>query len=477
MAGWLAFRRRKRTDRDDLALAPGTALAYHSGAVARRERNSRQHFRLVVRSLGCKVNLADAAAVVEQLDPDRVALTDDPGAADALLLNTCTVTHRADRDARKVLGGLAAKWPQLPVVVTGCGAVRCPERLAAFGNVRQVLEPGRPRAVAAALGAPIAAGAGPSPFMRLGRRRAFAKIQDGCNARCRYCVIPRVRGAERSLPLAAAVALVEGLLDRGHREVVLTGIHLGRYRADSAGGRRPVGLAGLIDALASVFGDRGPQARLRLSSIEPLEIDAELLDAIARSPFVCRHFHVPLQSGDDGVLEAMGRPYRAATYRRIVADLRRRFPEAAIGTDVLVGFPGENETAAANTLALLADVPVDYLHVFPYSPRPLTPAARAHRPGDEGRVRERAARLRQLSERRWQAFTAAGVGRLHRLLIERVDAAGGRGRSEHYRRIRLSGPPAAAAGRILTVRADGCSGDELRAAGGPGGAAAMGEAP
>jgi threonylcarbamoyladenosine tRNA methylthiotransferase MtaB len=445
--------------------------------VVGRERHGRQRFRLLVRSLGCKVNLADAAAVVEQLDSDCVGLVDDPGAADALLLNTCTVTHRADRDARKILGGLAAKWPRLPVVVTGCGAVRCPERLAEFDNVRAVFEPGQPRAVAAALGAPLAAGPGPSPFMRLGRRRAFAKIQDGCNAHCRYCIIPRVRGAERSLPLASAVALVGDLLDRGHREVVLTGIHLGRYRADSANSQRPVRLAGLIDALAPVFGDRRPQARLRLSSIEPLELGDELLDAIARSPFVCRHFHVPLQSGDDGVLEAMGRPYRAAAYRRIVAGLRRRFPQAAIGADVLVGHPGEDETAAANTLALLADVPVDYLHVFPYSPRPHTPAARDHRPGDEAQVRERAARLRRLGERRWQAFTAAGVGRLHRLLVERVDAAGARGRSEHYRRIRLAGTPAAAAGGILTVRADACSGDELRAAGAPGVADATEGAP
>ena len=434
----------------------------------------------MVRSLGCKVNLADAAAVVEQLDPDRVALTEDPGTADALLLNTCTVTHRADRDARKILGSLVAKWPELPVVVTGCGAVRCPDRLAGFANVRALLAPGQPRAVAAALGAPIAAGPGPSPFLRLGRRRAFAKIQDGCNARCGYCIIPRVRGAERSLPLAAAVALVSGLLDQGHREVVLTGIHLGRYRAEPTGGRQPVGLAGLLDALAPVFRDRGSQARLRLSSIEPLEIGSQLLDAIARSPFVCRHFHVPLQSGDDGVLAAMGRPYRAADYRRIVAGLRRRFPEAAIGADVLVGFPGEGEAAAANTLALLADVPVDYLHVFPYSPRPHTPAARAHQPGGEARVCDRAAKLRQLGERRWQAFTAAGVGRLHRVLVERVDATGARGRSEHYRRIRLTGPPAAAAGRILSVRADACSSGELRSAGAAAmvcGGAAMGAAP
>ncbi len=415
--------------------------------------------RVFVRSLGCKVNLADAAAVLEHLDPDAVAFVSTPDEADVVLLNTCTVTHRADRDARKILGSLGARRPDLPVVVTGCGAVAWSERLAGYPNVKRVLAPGQPGGVAAALG-PIRSDAGSpaSGFARLERKRAFAKIQDGCDARCAYCTIPRVRGPQRSLPLAAARQLVRRYLDCGHAEIVLTGIHLGRYGADCQPG---VDLAALLDVVAPDLQAAG-RARVRLSSIEPLEWTQRLMAAVGRHRFVCRHFHVPLQSGDDGILRAMGRPYDARRYARVVGDLKDRFGDCAIGADVLVGFPGEDDRAAAATLELLRSLPVDYLHVFPFSARPGTRAEELPGAVPARTIKQRAAALRRLGRERWLRFTAQGEGRVHQVLLEREGGDGLEGRSEHYRRVRL-GPSSGAPGQIVDALAIGTSGEWLRA--------------
>lgn len=416
--------------------------------------------RVFVRSLGCKVNLADAAAVLERLDPGAVAFVSTPDDADVVLLNTCTVTHRADRDVRKILGSLGARRPDLPVVVTGCGAIAWSERLASYPNVRRVMPPGEPGDVAEALGPVRPDGAPPaSGFARLNRKRAFAKVQDGCDARCAYCTIPRVRGPQRSLPLASARKLVRRYLDCGHLEIVLTGIHLGRYGADL---EPRVDLAALLDAIAPDVQAGSGQARLRLSSIEPLEWSDRLLAAIERHPFVCRHFHVPLQSGDDRILRSMGRPYGTQAYTRVVTNLRTRLDGCAIGADVLVGFPGEDDRAAGSTLELLGRLPVDYLHVFPFSARPGTRAADLPGAVAAQLVKQRAAALRRLGRQRWLEFTARGQGQVHRVLLERQGTQGLEGRSEHYRRVRVA-PSAGAPGEIVEALATRSSGEWLLA--------------
>jgi threonylcarbamoyladenosine tRNA methylthiotransferase MtaB len=413
--------------------------------------------------LGCKVNLADAAGIVDLLDDADTELVDQADQADVVLLNTCTVTHKADRDVRKILGGLARRWPELPVVVTGCGARCWAERLAAFANVIAVIPPNQPRRVAEALGAIGPAGPrranGVSAFARLHRRRAFAKVQDGCNAHCTYCIVPRARGPQRSLGLADACDKIGGLLEAGHGEVVLTGIHLGRYGADL---QPPVELIDLLEAVAPWFAEKGPVRRLRLSSIEPLEWSARLLAGIERMRFVCRHFHVPLQSGDDGVLASMARPYRAAQYERVIQALRRLFPQAALGADVLVGFPGEDAAAFGRTMGLVERLDLSYLHVFTFSARPGTRAAALPDRVPPEVVRERSARLRSLGREKWLRFVEQGRGRRHRVLVERRIDAGWEGRSEHYHRVRLA-RDGTHPGQIVEVLAAGRMGDWLLA--------------
>jgi threonylcarbamoyladenosine tRNA methylthiotransferase MtaB len=252
-----------------------------------------------------------------------------------------------------------------------------------------------------------------------------------------------VRGPERSVDLDVVLAEVHRRADEGHREIVLTGIHLGRWGHGLTPRR---GLAELVAGAAQALAERRPACRLRLSSIEPLEWSADLMDCVARWPNVCRHFHVPLQSGADAVLAAMGRPYRAGGYVAILAELRARFPDAALGADVLVGFPGEGEREAQATLGLVAASPLDYLHVFGFSPRPGTPARDFPGRPDAAQVRARSDALLALGRARWQAFLRAGLGLRHEVLLEERCETGLRGRSQHYRPIVVR--PAAGAGAL-----------------------------
>jgi threonylcarbamoyladenosine tRNA methylthiotransferase MtaB len=292
-----------------------------------------------------------------------------------------------------------------------------------------------------------------SAFERMNRQRAFVKVQDGCNAGCTYCVIPRVRGRERSVPMGKALERIERFLGLGHREVVLCGIHLGRYGSGAGSS-----LAALLRELSPLFSRAGEGCRLRLSSVEPLEWSDELLTSLSESPFVCPHFHVPVQSGDDSVLGRMRRPYRAEQFTEVVEKLHAAFPQAAIGTDVLTGFPGETDAAADNTLELVARLPLAYLHVFTYSAREGTPAASMPDQVDPESVRRRAAELRKTSENHWHAFTECGVGRLHQLLIERAGPDGARGRTGEYRKMRI---PGGRPGDMVSASAKNLEGDTL----------------
>jgi threonylcarbamoyladenosine tRNA methylthiotransferase MtaB len=391
--------------------------------------------RLWIQTFGCKTNLADTAAIVDELAIDRWTIVRSIKQADLALVNTCTVTHKADRDARKVLNALQRKHPSLSVVVTGCLVSRNVLTQKDFPNVRALIPPGNPKAVARIIngGDKLTAFQNPqhvSAFKRLGRTRAFAKVQDGCNAYCTYCILPYVRGPERSLPLDQASRLITNFLRQGHCEVVLTGIHLGRYGCDLA---PKSSLAKLLQRVAPGFGQEHQGCRLRLSSIEPMEWNKELLDTIERLEFICPHFHIPLQSGDDKVLRDMGRPYTAMEYENVIRSIHNRLPDAALGTDVLVGFPTESEKAARHTLELVDSLPLAYLHVFTYSRRQGTFAASLPYYVSSKIVRNRALQLRNVSQRHWQNFLQQGVGTLQRVLPEKHLPQGVIGRSEFYR--------------------------------------------
>jgi threonylcarbamoyladenosine tRNA methylthiotransferase MtaB len=380
-----------------------------------------------VRFLGCKVSHTDAHAIRERLLRDgHEESPEDFG--DVAVVNTCCVTHEAVRKSRHAAARAARRHER--VFVTGCGANLAGDAFAGLPEnvvvVRRRSEE-TPAAVAGDVGA-IGCVQGDA---RLDRVRAFVKIQDGCSFSCAFCVVPLVRGASRSRPAAAVLAEIRRRVAQGHKEVVLTGINLGCYR-DRSGG---YGLPRLVRAAGAVPG----LARLRLSSIEINHVSAELEAAIRETATVSHHLHVPLQSGDDAVLRAMGRRYTSGTFLRRL----ERFAGFNLTTDAIVGFPGEDEPAFQRTLRVVRAAGITKVHVFPYSPRPGTATA------EDDTVpraikRERGTRLRELSRRACRERWEAKIGREDEVLVDRP----GRGYGDDYSPWLVDG----AVGEVMRVR-------------------------
>src|SRR5262245_50128234 len=310
------------------------------------------------RFLGCKVSHTDVQEIRERLLAD--GHEERTGAADVAVVNTCCVTHEAIRKSRQAAARAARTHRR--VYVTGCGASLAGEAFAGMPDnvvVLPIRSEATPQAVAADLGALACIRAD----HRLDRVRAFVKVQDGCSFSCNFCVIPLVRGSSRSRSAEAVLAEVRRRVRQGHREVVLTGINLGCYRDRGAGYTLPR----LVREIGAIPG----LARLRLSSVEINHVNDELVSALRETPTVSRHLHVPLQSGDDAVLRAMGRRYSASTYLRRLQGLG----DFNLTTDVIVGFPAEDERAFERTLAVIGRAGITKVHVFPYSPRPGTATA------------------------------------------------------------------------------------------------------
>jgi threonylcarbamoyladenosine tRNA methylthiotransferase MtaB len=433
-----------------------------AGATSRGAR------KVALVALGCRVSRADLDALAAAL-PDGFGVARAGERADYVVVNTCTVTADADRVARQTLRRAAREHPGARIVAAGCYAALSPGVLEALPGVEAVIgardgaavvdvlarleagERGRAAVERAVRAAPAWA---PAPVELAHHTRPFLKLQDGCDASCSYCVVPLARGPSRSLPWADALARLAALGAR-HPEVVVTGVHLGAY------GRELRPARSLADLLrAAVAG--GLAARVRLSSIEPRELPLELLRDPAVAPALCEHFHLPLQSGSASVLAAMRRPYAPDAFRRAVDALVAAVPGACVGTDVLVGFPGETDADHAATVTLVEALPLAYLHVFPFSPRPGTPAAAM--PGAVPRAvqQERARELRAISDRRWRAFLAGLAGRTLEVVVERIEDGVARGTSREFATVRW---PAGAAcrGDLVRVRVDatdgaGCAG-------------------
>jgi threonylcarbamoyladenosine tRNA methylthiotransferase MtaB len=559
-------------------------------------------FRLI--TFGCKVNQCDTAGMARELMLRGWAAAAPGAAPDLLIVNTCTVTKRADQQARQAIRRLAREHPGTPVWVTGCYAQRAPAEVAAlpgvqavFGNQEKVylahllIESYPPPAREAATGAPGLAdplalparpaspgppgstearspwarpesscppanearegidspspltneargegdspsplrdaargqvdsssfcrgeslggidspsplrdmgrggdsptslrdaargGDSPSPLMgdgwgggeagtmvppsegsprRLvapfsptppfrpwevhavpGHTRAWLKIQEGCSHQCRYCIVPRVRGPRSSLDPAGVLTAFQDLASLGYQEVVLTGVDLGQYGLDHA---PPGSLAALVRRLAA----QTLPFRVRLSSLEPMMVTPELLDELAAWGNFCPHFHLPLQSGAAPVLAAMGRPYTPEEFRDLVREITRRFPGPGLGLDVLVGFPGETDADFEATRSLVAELPVTYLHVFPYSPRPGTPAADLP-PLPSNVVQARARIMRELGQAQKIKFLEAQLGQVREVLVEDPAEQPGwlQGLSDHYLRVTFPGPPALHNRRVM----------------------------
>jgi len=338
-------------------------------------------------TLGCKVNYYETEALKGQFRREGFELVDFHFGADVYVFNTCTVTHLADRKSRQAIRRAKRKNPQALVAVIGCYAQVQPEDLAALkevdllqGTAHRMNLPGR---VKQALAGEQPGEYYPAEIMpssmnltfeempwqsQQGRTRAFLKIQDGCDRFCSYCIVPLARGPLRSLPPSRVLHYLQEIANAGYREVVLTGIHLGLYGVDL----QPAWT--LADLLEEIRGLAGIM-RIRLSSLEPADISEQLVDVLKSDGRFCPHLHIPLQSGDDQILEAMGRPYRTMQFSYLVQYLKNEIQDLAISSDVIVGFPGEDERNFQNTLRFVEKCGFSRLHVFKFSPRRGTRAA------------------------------------------------------------------------------------------------------
>jgi threonylcarbamoyladenosine tRNA methylthiotransferase MtaB len=337
--------------------------------------------RVFVQSFGCRASQADGAAIEASLADNGYTAVRDSSTADLIVLNTCTVTHGADVDARRLIRGVHRDHPDSEILVTGCYAQRAPEEITAIEGVRWVVGNSHKTEIAAIVSETEYHGqvfvgdianqrqffAAPVRDIREDRTRPNLKVQDGCSNRCSFCIIPSVRGRSRSAPLESVIEQVKDLATR-YCEVVLSGINLGRWGRDLPGGFR------FVDLLRRILAETAVR-RLRISSVEPMDWSQDLFELLASEPRIAQHVHLPLQSGSDSVLKRMFRKYRTRHYASRIAIAHALMPDAAIGADVMTGFPGETDAEFAETCAFIESLPFTYLHVFTYSERPGTPAS------------------------------------------------------------------------------------------------------
>lgn len=392
--------------------------------------------RVAFTTFGCKINQCETEEMRTSVAEQGNAIVAFDQDADVYVINTCSVTRRSDSQCRQAIRSAARRGRQAKVVVTGCYAETRPQEILTIPGVTCVLgnrEKGR-------LAAFVGKGTHSGPETRripagtdTSRTRGFMKIQDGCSDRCSYCIVPLARGASRSLPEDALLDRFASLVSSGVPEIVLTGIHIGQYGRDLG---PAVTLTGLIRKLVN----SRRQARIRLSSIEPLEITDELIDMLGHG--VCRHLHIPLQSGDDVILRAMNRHYSAGTYRELVERIAKQVPGIALGADVMVGFPGEDERRFQNTWNLIQDLPLTHLHVFTFSPRPGTKAATMAGQVPDGAKKLRSNILRRCGQDKNLAFRKRMVGSILPVVIEKQEAADGGmrcgGLTDNYLRVQVT---------------------------------------
>lgn len=389
--------------------------------------HSRRTFRLV--TLGCKVNQYESAFLEESFLRFGWRRAGHGETADAVVVNSCMVTGRAAYQSRQAVRRLIRENPRALAVVTGCYAQVSPEALLDIpgvhlvagntykGRLPDLIRSRNPSDGPVVLREPLLE----HPSFEVlpvqghpGRTRALLKVQDGCSNHCSYCIVPHARGRPCSMGVEDVVRAVKVFAREGFREVVLTGIHLGRYGCDLG---RGTDLKGLLRRIGRC---RLP-VRVRLSSLEPDEVDGELVELVASDPGLCRHFHLAMQSGDDGVLSRMNRTYTVDTFAGITETIRRVMPDAAVGADVLVGFPGESRDAFERTRRLVENLPLTYLHVFRYSSRPGTPAARFSGAVPHAEAVRRAAVMRALGRDKRRAFLSSCLGMEVPVLVESLE--------------------------------------------------------
>lgn len=420
-------------------------------------------------TLGCKANQSETESLAHALALKGYEVHDTGNQADLVVINTCAVTGRAAMQSRQEIRKAARKYPGARIIVTGCYAQSGPKEIASIPGVDTIVSQSRKERLLEiiTLGS---TNQGHRPeiyhekytrgyaFSDPGapawgfRSRPFVKIQDGCNSFCSYCIVPYTRGPSRSRDPKSVISEIRYLEQKGAKEVVLVGIHIGRYGMDLTPAMD------LEKLLQQILSDTRIH-RIRLSSIEPTELTDSLIELAASSERICNHFHVPLQSGDDGILAKMRRPYTADFFGKRIKFLRSALPDAAIGADIMVGFPGETDQAFENSLGLVSRLPLTYLHVFPFSPRPQAPASDFPMQVPPEIKKNRAKRLRLAGIDKKAEFFKNFKNRCVEVLIERPGKEAGSlsGLSANYIPVKLKGPDSLI-GKIVQCRITETSG-------------------
>jgi threonylcarbamoyladenosine tRNA methylthiotransferase MtaB len=413
-----------------------------------------------VENFGCRATQADGASIERQLLELGLLRAGSANEAEVVVLNTCTVTASADQDARAAIRRIHRENPDAQILVTGCYAQRAPQEIAVLPGVSLVVGNSHKHELAGYV-SPVSQNSGFVPLSQIGgesnvivgdifahteltaapvfdgegydKTRPNLKVQDGCNNRCSFCIIPYVRGQSRSLKLDQVLREVDILVAKGYREIVLSGINLGRW------GRELTPSTNFASMLRAIL-DRTQLEKLRISSVEPMDWTDEVIELVASSPRICKHAHVPLQSGSDKILRKMHRKYRPWHYADRIERIRRAMPDAAIGADVMVGFPGETDEEFEQTRAFVERLPFTYLHVFTYSSRPGTPSAEMPEQVPVQIARERNRVLRELIAKKKRIFMESFIGReVEAITLTHFDGEYTEALTDNYLKLRLRG--------------------------------------
>jgi len=429
--------------------------------------------KFTITTLGCKVNQAESEAIAQDLLFSDWSAAADCDSPEVCIVNTCTVTQKASMQSRQAIRKAIRTNPNARIIATGCYAQTAPQEINEIDGVDYVVGHDKKLSIgrmiltndAEAFANQVSSSSGVRQKRRfqlmptatsVPRTRPFLKIQDGCDAFCSYCIVPYARGRSRSMPPDNVLQSIEQLARAGFHEVVLTGIHLGAYGHDLVPATHLTQLMERIDITKSI-------TRVRISSIEPFELTAEVIQRVAESDIFCKHFHIPLQSGDDDILKKMRRPYSPQDFYELISSIHKLMPDAAIGVDTLIGFPGESEAAFDNTYKLIADLPISYLHVFPFSSRSGTAADKLTDKLNPQVIKARCERIRKLGHQKRLKFYCKFSGMSLPILIEtRRDGFTGllKGISSNYLPVLVDGTDDLQ-NKIVEVKIEKLEGDKL----------------
>lgn len=397
--------------------------------------------KIAFATLGCKTNQYDTSLMCDDLREENDIIPFDRK-ADVYIINTCTVTHKADYQSRQLIRRAIKNGKDAKIIVTGCYAERQTDELKALGVLAVIGNKGKNH-ISEYLNNILSCKTDSvchtdnktircKATFNTARTRAFLKIQEGCNYSCSYCIVPTVRGQSRSASIVNVYEEVKTLVDTGYKEVVLTGIQLGAYGKDL---NPKTDIVELLEELLKIEG----QFRIRLSSIEPHDVTTKLIELIKYNPKICRHLHLPLQSGDDDILKKMGRNYTSSYYKELIMTLVSEIPEIGLGTDIIIGFPNEKETNFQNTYNFLNNLPFSYFHIFRFSERPGTSIYGIKNNVSLEKIKERSKILKLLNERKSFSFKERHLGKGLNVIVEdKIDSSGYlSGLSDNYIRLHI----------------------------------------